>query len=60
VRDTVQKTAGHKILVPTAAEHASWEAAGKEVIESWAKRTKNGTAVLEAFKKGAAGNGASR
>lgn len=60
VRQTVSQTSGHKIIVPTATENANWEAVGKEVIASWAKGTKNGPAILEAFQKGVTDNAATR
>lgn len=52
VRQVVASAAGHKVLEPTPAENAIWEAAGKDVIAAWVKDTKNGQAILEAFQKG--------
>ncbi len=60
VRQVVAGTAGHKVLEPTPAESASWEAAGKDVIAAWAKNTKDGPAVLEAFQKGVQAQPATR
>jgi TRAP-type C4-dicarboxylate transport system substrate-binding protein len=52
VRQVVANSAGHKVIEPTAEDTATWAAASRDVIDAWAKRTKDGPAVLEAFQKG--------
>ncbi|MEW5423341.1 TRAP transporter substrate-binding protein [Amorphus sp. 3PC139-8] len=48
-RDEVAATEGHRMLEPTEAENAEWQAAADGVIADWIANNENGQAVVDTY-----------
>jgi len=50
VRGVLEDSPDHKIITPSEADMAAWNAAGATVIDNWVASTPNGAAILAAYK----------
>ena len=50
VRGVIEESPDHKIITPSEADMAAWNAAGATVIDNWVANTPNGEAILAAYK----------